>query len=127
MAATLLSNYVLHFLGFQLFMFSKLCHLPSCVTFPSDSSVSPPHMCHIVCVILCVSYCVCHIVCVKLCVSHSVFQYVGQFSVYLPIFCIFDKYVNGVKGPIVKPVSTFASTVRLMAVPLAKIKAVLRT
>ena len=68
-----------------------------CVTFCVSHCVG-----HIVWVTLCGSHCVCHIVCVTFCVSH-----LG-------------------KGPKVQCGSTVSSTVRLMAVPLAKNKPQIR-
>ena len=78
------------FLGFQLFMFSKLGRLPICVICVTSLSVSfgsPPYPCHLcrlpmcvtlcvlqymchLCVTLCVSHCMCHIMYVILCESH---------------------------------------------------------
>ena len=52
------------------------------------------------------------------CVASCVSQYVSQ---CVSILCIFDNYVEGVKGPKVWSVPMCASTVRLIAMPLAKI------
>ena len=86
-------------------------------------SGSPPCLCRLpICVTLCVSHCVCHIVCVTLCVCHivCVTLYVTHFVYHILYITFCNKCVNVGKGPIVTPVSTCASTVRLMAVPLAK-------
>ena len=68
MAAVCFQSMFFDFLGFQLFMFSQLCHLPICVAFSSVSH----YVCSILCVTICVSHSVCHILGVIFCVSHSV-------------------------------------------------------
>ena len=78
---TLVSNYV-----FKLFFIALLI-----ITGSPSSAKWVTCMGHIVCVTFCVSHYLCHILCVTFCVCHFVYH-------------IFDKCVNEVKGPIVRPV-----------------------
>ena len=77
------------FLGFQLFMFSKLGHLPICVIYVTSLSVSsvsppvcvicvaslsvsfvlPPYLCHLCCLLMCVIF-VCVSFCAIMCVVY---------------------------------------------------------